>query len=502
MPNTKLPVTIANALTGLPIEEMEPPPGGGGFTSFTDTGAPVAIGVPLGDDDTSLAVRCHEYGHLILRDTQHETSASAYPDAVRQAVMDVHTNAWLIAHKVPAVAHLPLSGPGRVRDERVNLTDRILCAYRSYGLNEPPPVRLPRPLRKRVVLAQRMAARAKDSAELLAACNELQAILNDPDPDEGPQPPPKPGGMPGGCGGIPGGMPGDSSGSDSGSDSESDSASSARASGSYTPPTDTLLRTLQKLAQSTKAREKKKLSAKQQAEADSFQQAIQQAIQQAHKQGAHPLQGKSFDPEKPEWMTMQVARPRLERRLQSARDYGRATRPSYAGSFRFPLRALPVIGDGKVFGSVARGKRGTILIDFSGSMELAESDILTILKACPHMQVATYCGDARENHGELRIVARHGRVAEEVTRYGGANGIDGPALDWLAQQPGPRIWICDGLVTGLEDSSSEILKERCDKIARAHAIKRFPTLKAFLNPVSSSWDPDPDDPDIDPDPEY
>lgn len=457
----KAPVSIATAVTGLAIAELEPPPGGGGFTSYQSDGAPTHIAVPSSASDADLAVRCHEYGHLLLREVQNSLDHTKYPNAVLQAVLDVHTNQYMLAHGVPAVGYLPLHEPGRVRDKSVNLVDRILTAYRSYGLLNPPPTRLARPLRKRVVACQRIAARAVTAADLERACEELTRILTQPEP---PPPPPRPGGRarvdPSG---NPSGEPGRTPPPPEPSDGPVDCPTNPYPAPSPLNPKE-LNRILQRLAKREIERFGKK--------------------PKPPKNSEHPLQGVEIDPKNPQWMTMEIRQPTLNRRLRQARDYGRASKPSWSdGPFRFPLRALPGgVGDGRVFGSVQRGKRGTVLIDFSGSMDLEPHHIVEILAACPRMMVATYCGCASKNHGVLTVLARHGRIAadEAVSAYGQNNGVDGPALHWLARQPAPRYWISDGQVNGLGGKYSPLLWQECEAICRAHSIRRFFNLEDFL----------------------
>lgn len=103
------------------------------------------------------------------------------------------------------------------------------------------------------------------------------------------------------------------------------------------------------------------------------------------------------------------------------------------------------VTDGKIFGTKTTKPGGTILLDGSGSMAWNEEDMWQVLQHCPGAQIAVYEG----NHGagELRILARDGRVCtREMASYRkwGGNDVDGPALEWLCEQEGPRIWVCDG----------------------------------------------------------
>lgn len=132
--------------------------------------------------------------------------------------------------------------------------------------------------------------------------------------------------------------------------------------------------------------------------------------------------------------------------------------------------------DRKIFRGRARSCGGAVLIDTSSSMRLCASDVDRIVKHAPSATlVAIYSG--RHGEGELRIVARNGRraVAEDLTPFGPGNLIDLPALEWLAKQPGPRVWLSDARVTGVNDFASRILARRCRIVCLKHKIRRAET---------------------------
>lgn len=97
------------------------------------------------------------------------------------------------------------------------------------------------------------------------------------------------------------------------------------------------------------------------------------------------------------------------------------------------------------------GKPGTVLIDLSGSMGLSAGDIAAILRVLPASTVAGYSG--KGGQGILTVLARRGMSVDPAmlpairSSHPGGNCIDGPALEWLAEQAAPRIWISDGAVT-------------------------------------------------------
>ena len=108
--------------------------------------------------------------------------------------------------------------------------------------------------------------------------------------------------------------------------------------------------------------------------------------------------------------------------------------------------------DKRVFHRTKKIRGGSILVDDSGSMGLNPRELDAILDQAPVATVAVYAGGDGQDGGEIRVVAKDGKRARDrdlsIEHWGG-NGIDGPALEWLAQQPYPRIWISDGYVTGV-----------------------------------------------------
>ena len=110
--------------------------------------------------------------------------------------------------------------------------------------------------------------------------------------------------------------------------------------------------------------------------------------------------------------------------------------------------------DGRVFAHRPPLKGGgAVVIDTSGSMSLEPEEVLALCIHYPAGVIAAYSGwdDADGNSkGVLRVIARNGRRVrdDQIDPPGGGNEVDGPALDWLAKQPGPRYWISDAHVTG------------------------------------------------------
>ena len=85
------------------------------------------------------------------------------------------------------------------------------------------------------------------------------------------------------------------------------------------------------------------------------------------------------------------------------------------------------------------------------------------------------CYSGNTYDGVLRVLAQNGRQVEEKwtgAPAGGANVIDRPSLEWLSKQPKPRIWVCDGQVTGVGDRQSAINTLECETVCRQRGIIR------------------------------
>ncbi len=122
-------------------------------------------------------------------------------------------------------------------------------------------------------------------------------------------------------------------------------------------------------------------------------------------------------------------------------------------------------------------RSGTVLVDLSASMALSGQSLLRLVKAVPDALVAAYSG--QDSSGVLRVLVRQGRrVPDHLLGppAGGMNVVDKPALEWLARQPGPRVWVSDGNVTGIGDRSSAWNVAECEAVCRQARIRRVASL--------------------------
>jgi hypothetical protein len=152
-------------------------------------------------------------------------------------------------------------------------------------------------------------------------------------------------------------------------------------------------------------------------------------------------------------------------------------RPSDEGTTIRRLDRLLV--DGRVFATKRHLPGGTVLIDASGSMGWSPEELLKCLEAAPAATIAIYSG--RGNRGVLRVVAKDGRmIAPDLVAppCGGGNIVDGPALEWLASQAEPRIWISDGVVTGVDDMEYAVLSAEAERHQMTGRVRRLDNLGA------------------------
>lgn len=169
------------------------------------------------------------------------------------------------------------------------------------------------------------------------------------------------------------------------------------------------------------------------------------------------------------WGKMRVETPSRPKRVDGYIGKGRLA--SEEGVI--PRFAHRLLVDGRIFSRIRRQRGGSVLVDGSGSMSLTNEDLKKILSHSPGAIVACYSGNTHD--GVLRVLAQDGRQVDEKwigAPAGGANVIDKPALEWLSKQAKPRIWVCDGQVTGVGDRQSAINTLECEALCRQRGITR------------------------------
>ena len=190
------------------------------------------------------------------------------------------------------------------------------------------------------------------------------------------------------------------------------------------------------------------------------------------------LAGTPIAPSNPGWASMSIVQDVLDKKLNQ-KLLAPKCRPGFIGAFRNPLRALLPAFDGKAWSVKLRRETGSILIDVSGSMHLEPSQVGRLLENAPLSTVASYSSDGNRT-GELHILAQNGRYTSDPQHAGSGNGVDGPALDWLTRQPAPRVWICDGIVSGVGDVTHHTLARECMTTCVRSNIMRVESVEEYF----------------------
>lgn len=131
--------------------------------------------------------------------------------------------------------------------------------------------------------------------------------------------------------------------------------------------------------------------------------------------------------------------------------------------------------DKRVFRRKKRGKGAALLVDVSGSMSWSAEHLAQVLDEVPAATIAIYSGTGKT--GQLVIVAKNGRAASmsaAARHMRGGNVIDGPALEWLSEQPETvKLWMSDGGITGINDGNpGDGAVKYCSRLLRRGGIQR------------------------------
>lgn len=181
------------------------------------------------------------------------------------------------------------------------------------------------------------------------------------------------------------------------------------------------------------------------------------------------------------WGTMKTVHTPLEHRPASRKSTLQETALDRGVVMKYPHRLLL---DNKIFIEKRKAERGTLLIDVSSSMTISEYHIDRLLDIVPMLTVALYTSDFFDySRGLLVVVADKKRRCSKknLSVYSGyGNVVDGPALRWLANQKHPRIWVSDGIVTGVGDLNHPSLSKEAYSICKSASILRVPEVSNVI----------------------
>ena len=133
------------------------------------------------------------------------------------------------------------------------------------------------------------------------------------------------------------------------------------------------------------------------------------------------------------------------------------TRLATSGSRLYrPALRRPILPQRMFVRRAAIEAGGTILVDASGSMG-SWDQVKEWCEKAPFGTIAYYAG--WRARGGLYVYARNGKHAVDIVHPDGRdNMVDGPAIDWLLQQPGPRTMVTDRGFCGAWDSTAQIVR--------------------------------------------
>jgi hypothetical protein len=186
----------------------------------------------------------------------------------------------------------------------------------------------------------------------------------------------------------------------------------------------------------------------------------------------------------------------LDARRAPRTPTGRRSQPAVTGTtLRYPGRLL-TDPHRRAFSRATRVRGGVVVIDQSGSMDLAPESLSALLARAPDALVIGYShrpGDIGATPN-VWVLADRGSVATTWPAGNVGNGVDGPALRFaLARRRGrePVVWVTDGQVTDAHDHPDETLTAECAQLVRRHGIRLVRDLAGLIpaldpGPVAST----------------
>jgi hypothetical protein len=140
----------------------------------------------------------------------------------------------------------------------------------------------------------------------------------------------------------------------------------------------------------------------------------------------------------------------------------------------------------RVFDRKQRINGGIVVIDMSGSMSLSHREIESLMEASPGCLIVGYSHGPR-TEANAWVLARDGRRVENLPDVPGGNGVDGPVIEWAAEQikrNEPFVWVCDGMVTSHRDQCHTNLDVACATLVRKHKIHMVRNVARGIDALS------------------
>lgn len=163
-------------------------------------------------------------------------------------------------------------------------------------------------------------------------------------------------------------------------------------------------------------------------------------------------------------------------RAPSVAGSRRRPRADIAGTtLRYPSRLI-TDDHRRAFAGRRRLHGGVVIVDQSGSMDLAPGELSELVRVAPNALVVGYShrpGDQGATPN-VWLLCNRGSVARECPSGNVGNGVDGPVLRWaLSQRQAgePVVWVTDGQVTDSHDHPHASLTDECASLVRQHRIR-------------------------------
>ena len=186
-------------------------------------------------------------------------------------------------------------------------------------------------------------------------------------------------------------------------------------------------------------------------------------LAEAFKGEFEPVNNRSFNVQ---WGEVEWTYPPRKDRLPGKKTTKQKWRAMEEGVSPRNIHRMTV--DGQIFGRRRKVPGGSVMIDDSGSMDWSDEDIEDIIQSAPGVVVAAYSAQMPRD-GEIMLIAKDGKYAAGSRPKGNGNYIDMPAIEWLATQPEPRIWVTDGYVVPVGGYNEQAATE-CIEFAIANKI--------------------------------
>jgi len=177
----------------------------------------------------------------------------------------------------------------------------------------------------------------------------------------------------------------------------------------------------------------------------------------------------------------------------------RHARASVSGTvLRYPNRLL-IDEQRRAFAQWRGVHGGIVIIDQSGSMDIDDLAMASLLRHAPNALVVGYSHrpGSSDSSANAWVLANRGAVAQRCPAGNVGNGVDGPVLEWaIGQRRGsePIVWVTDGQVTDSHDHPDERLTAVCADLVRQHRIRLVSelggvhrALATTTSPKASTW---------------